>query len=115
MLFENGSFSVKSVDDSYTLTRGHLTATPIDKIPTDWGDIPAHVFNLVDDFKKVVGSSLGKNRALDKVGFNTDAAFGDIYSNLRTHLEFDDKLFGPAANCPEKVGQTRRTMRFLPD
>jgi hypothetical protein len=79
-----------------------LTATPIDKIPTDWGDIPAHVFNLVDDFKKVVGSSLGKNRALDKVGFNTDAAFGDIYSNLRTHLE-DDKLFGPAAIAQKKV------------
>jgi len=102
VVFKNGSFAVQSVDAGYTLTRGRSITTPIDKIPTDWGDIPAHVFNLIDDFKKVVGSSLGKNRALDKVGFNTDAAFGDIYANLRVHLE-DDKLFGPAAIAQKKV------------
>tara|TARA_Y100000593_G_scaffold93929_1_gene190669 strand:+ start:13275 stop:16088 length:2814 start_codon:yes stop_codon:yes gene_type:complete len=102
VVFENGSFLVRSKDTGWGVTRGRTQEVPLDQIPTDWGNIPAHVFNLVDDFKKVVGSSLGKNRALDKVGFNTDAAFGDIYTSLRKHLE-DEALFGPAAAAQRKV------------
>ena len=103
VVFENGSFLVRSQRKTPGLkSQIEDVDISIDQIPTDWGNIPAHVFNLVDDFKKVVGSSLGKNRTLDKVGFNTDAAFGDIYTSLRKHLE-DEALFGPAAAAQRKV------------
>jgi len=96
-------------------------APEITAIPTDWGKLPATIFNQLDEFKKVVGTYAYKTRPTGKVSFNANAEMDTLYQSLRNVLE-DESLFGAAAKAQEAVNApfhkllknaTRFQKRFL--
>lgn len=71
-------------------------------IPTNWGNLPATIFNQLDEFKKVVGAYSYRVRPEGKISFNASAEMDTLYQSLRNVLE-DEKLFGEAAKAQAAV------------
>ena len=77
-------------------------APEITAIPTNWGSLPATIFNQLDEFKKVVGAYSYRVRPEGKISFNASAEMDTLYQSLRNVLE-DEKLFGEAAKAQAAV------------
>ena len=106
--FEDGSFVLKTkkvtpglkpVTEDVTTPLGEIAQA---NIPTQWGDLPATIFNQLDEFKKVVGAYSYRVRPEGKISFNASAEMDTLYQSLRNVLE-DEKLFGEAAKAQAAV------------
>ena len=99
---KNVSEGFLSKIDDHVAAGARKPMEEVTAIPTEWGDLPATIFNQLDEFKKVLGTYSYRNRADNKVSFNASKEMNELYQSLRDTLENPD-LFGAAANAQKAV------------
>jgi len=90
---------LKSIVEDVTTPLGEIAQA---NIPTQWGNLPATIFNQLDEFKKVVGAYSYRVRPEGKISFNASAEMDTLYQSLRSVLE-KEELFGEAAKAQAAV------------